>query len=55
MIEPPADFELPSDKDAILSTPTGTSQHILVTANRYADTPRNDDLGDTVGLSLAEQ
>jgi GH15 family glucan-1,4-alpha-glucosidase len=42
MVEPPVDFEVPSDKDAILSTPTGSSQHILVTANRYADTPRHD-------------
>jgi len=42
MIEPPADFEVPSDKDAVLSSPAGTSQHILVTANRYADNPRTD-------------
>jgi hypothetical protein len=42
MTEPPSDFEVPSDKDAITSTPSGQSQHILVTANRYADSPRND-------------
>jgi len=42
MAEPPSDFAVPSDKDAIASTPSGQSQHILVTANRYADSPRND-------------
>lgn len=42
MTEPPIDFEVPSDKDAILSTPEGQSQHILLTANRYADNPRNE-------------
>ncbi|MUW14043.1 glycoside hydrolase family 15 [Halorubrum sp. CBA1125] len=40
MTEPPADFSVPSDKDAITSTPAGQSQHVLVTANRYADNPR---------------
>ncbi|MFC7131456.1 glycoside hydrolase family 15 protein [Haloferax chudinovii] len=40
MTEPSADFPVPSDKDAITSTPTGQSQHVLVTANRYADNHR---------------
>ena len=40
MSEPPADFPVPSDKDAITSTPAGQSQHVLVTANRYADNQR---------------
>ncbi|MFD1684899.1 glycoside hydrolase family 15 protein [Halobellus litoreus] len=40
MVEPEADFTVPSDKDAITSTPAGQSQHVLVTANRYADNPR---------------
>ena len=45
MVEPPVDFEVPSDKDAILSTPEGNSQHILVTANRYADNPHQEHEG----------
>jgi len=40
MTEPPNEFNVPSDKDAILSTPAGQSQHILVTANCYNDSPR---------------
>ena len=40
MVEPPTEFPVPSDKDAITSTPAGQSQHVLVTANRYADNPR---------------
>ena len=42
MTEPQAEYPVPSDKDAITSTPTGQSQHVLVTANRYADNPRVD-------------
>jgi hypothetical protein len=42
MTEPQIDFEVPSDKDAILSTPAGASQYILVTANSYASNPRID-------------
>jgi GH15 family glucan-1,4-alpha-glucosidase len=40
MTEPPAEFEVPSDKDAILSTPSGRSQHIMMTANCYDDSTR---------------
>jgi len=40
MVEPETEFAVPSDKDAITSTPAGQSQHVLVTANRYADNPR---------------
>ncbi|SHH01959.1 glycoside hydrolase family 15 protein [Halobaculum gomorrense] len=40
MTEPAPEFPVPSDKDAITSTPAGQSQHVLVTANRYADNPR---------------
>jgi hypothetical protein len=45
MPEPPSDFDVPSDKDAIASTPAGQSQHSLVTANRYEGAPRNDHRG----------
>ena len=48
MVEPPIDFPVPSDKDAISSTPTGQSQHVLVTANRYADSPRSEYQGSIV-------
>jgi GH15 family glucan-1,4-alpha-glucosidase len=48
MVEPPNDFFVPSDKDAISSTPTGQSQHVLVTANRYADSPRSEYQGSIV-------
>ncbi|MFB6250801.1 MAG: glycoside hydrolase family 15 protein [Halobellus sp.] len=48
MDEPPTAFDVPSDKDAIVSTPSGQSQHILVTANRYADNPRSDHQGAIV-------
>jgi len=40
MTEPPNNFDVPSDKDALLSTPSGHSQHILVTANCYDGSPR---------------
>ncbi|WP_197428627.1 hypothetical protein [Halapricum sp. CBA1109] len=40
MTEPPIDFQVPSDKDAIASTPAGDGQHILVSANCYAVNPR---------------
>ena len=45
MTEPPNDFDVPSDKDAIMSTPAGQSQHILVTANCYDGSPRQPDDG----------
>ena len=48
MVEPPTDFRVPSDKDAITSTPAGQSQHVLVTANRYADNPRTPHQGALV-------
>ncbi|QCC52551.1 glycoside hydrolase family 15 protein [Halapricum salinum] len=40
MFEPPIDFQIPSDKDAIASTPAGDGQHILVSANCYAANER---------------
>ncbi|WP_136602920.1 glycoside hydrolase family 15 protein [Salinigranum halophilum] len=42
MVEPPADYQVPSDKDAITSTPRGDGQHILVTANTYAENSRTE-------------
>ncbi|WP_254280675.1 glycoside hydrolase family 15 protein [Haloarcula marina] len=42
MDEPPAAFRVASDKDALMSTPKGDSQHTMVTANSYADNPRTD-------------
>ena len=48
MVEPPTEFPVPSDKDAITSTPAGQSQHVLVTANRYADNPRTPHQGALV-------
>ncbi|MFW5956787.1 MAG: hypothetical protein ACOCQY_05230 [Halorhabdus sp.] len=45
MVEPPIDFLVSSDKDAIASTPTGDGQHILVSANCYADNPYVDAAG----------
>lgn len=40
MVEPPIDFKVPSDKDAIASTPAGEGQHLLVSANCYAANDR---------------
>ena len=40
MVEPPIDFHVPSDKDAISSTPAGDGQHVLVSANCYAANDR---------------
>ena len=40
MNEPPAAFRVASDKDALMSTPSGDSQHTMVTANCYAGNPR---------------
>ena len=48
MVEPPTEFSVPSDKDAISSSPRGQSQHVLVTANRYADNPRHEYQGAIV-------
>ncbi|WP_138007237.1 glycoside hydrolase family 15 protein [Halalkalirubrum salinum] len=48
MQEPPIEFQVPSDKDAITSSPAGRSQHVLVTANRYADNPRTEYQGAIV-------
>ncbi|WP_246055615.1 glycoside hydrolase family 15 protein [Halonotius roseus] len=42
MDEPPAAFRVASDKDALMSTPSGDSQHTMVTANSYADNPRSE-------------
>ena len=42
MDEPPAAFHVASDKDALMSTPIGDSQHTMVTANSYADNPRTE-------------
>jgi GH15 family glucan-1,4-alpha-glucosidase len=44
-MEPPIDFQVPSDKDAIASTPVGDGQHVLVSANCYANNPRVDAQG----------
>ncbi|QSG06751.1 glycoside hydrolase family 15 protein [Halapricum desulfuricans] len=41
-MEPPIDFQVPSDKDAIASTPAGDGQDVLVSANCYAANPRVD-------------
>ena len=42
MDEPPAAFSVASDKDALMSTPSGDSQHTMVTANSYAANPRSE-------------
>jgi len=42
MDEPPAPFRVASDKDALMSTPSGDSQHTMVTANCYAGNPRSE-------------
>ena len=42
MEEPPAAVRVASDKDALMSTPSGDSQHTMVTANSYADSSRAD-------------
>ena len=42
MDEPPAAFRVASDKDALMSTPSGDSQHTMVTANSYADNPHSE-------------
>ncbi|MFB6292669.1 MAG: glycoside hydrolase family 15 protein [Halonotius sp.] len=42
MDEPPAAFRVASDKDALMSTPSGDSQHTMVTANSYAASPGSE-------------
>jgi len=41
MDEPPVAFRVASDKDALMSPPSGDSQQTMVTANSYADNPRS--------------